>query len=416
MKSQSFTYSDGRLLCEGVDVFDAAAEYGTPLYLYSLAGIREAATRVRSGLEDCDIAFKYAIKANGNIEIVRAIHALGFGADVVSGGELHLALNAGIPAKEIVFAGVGKQEWELLYALEQNVGLVSIESEYELLQWISCRSKFPGSVTKFLIRCNPGLEGSTHPYLTTGAAENKFGIANSRVVQHFAEWQQMFDGALAGLHFHLGSQILDISAFSALCDIALTTVDQVRNTGAVLELLDFGGGVGVRYESDDEPDWRSYKEIVRRLHRVSGLPLILEPGRSIVAECGIALGRVILKKPAHTKDFVVVDLAMNDLIRPALYGAHHEILAVYRGARAASERAADVVGPVCESGDFLGKNRKLPQLEPGDLVAVLTAGAYGYAMASNYNERPRPAEVLVDGSKTTLIRPRESLKLAAGSR
>jgi len=395
-------------MCEGVDVFDAASEYGTPLYLYSLAGIKEAAARITSGLEGCDVAFKYAVKANGNPELISAIHGLGFGADVVSGGELRLCVSAGVPAKDIVFAGVGKQEWELAYALEQKVGLVSIESEYELSNWARLLPKFRNNVTKFLVRCNPEIEGDTHPYLMTGTAENKFGISTGGVVQHFRDWQEMLDGALVGLHFHVGSQILDISAFAALCEIALTTVDQVRNIGVALELLDFGGGVGVSYESDEEADFSSYKEIVRRLFKVSGLPLILEPGRSVVAECGIALGRVILNKPGNTKDFLIVDLAMNDLIRPALYGAHHEIVPIYRGARTGSVKPVDVVGPVCESGDFLGRNRTLPQLEPGDLVAVLTAGAYGYVMASNYNERPRPAEVLVDGDTARLIRRRES--------
>lgn len=407
MKSESFVYTNGRLTCEGLDVVDIAAEYGTPLYLYSLAGIKEAAARLKGGLEDCEIAFKYAVKANGNQEIVRIFRELGFGADVVSGGELHLSLRAGVQPSDIVFAGVGKQRWELEYALEQKVGFISIESEWELSQLADLRSRNRG--TRYLLRCNPSLDGNTHPYLTTGRAENKFGIPIETVRESFTDWYEKLDGALAGVQFHIGSQILDISAFAAVSEVALAFVRHLQEAGAKMEVLNFGGGVGVRYDSDEPVEWDRYKKIVRDLSRDTALPLILEPGRSLVAECGVALGQVLFCKRGTTRDFIISDLAMNDLIRPALYQAHHEILALYRGARNKEGKPVDVVGPVCESGDFVGKHRELPLLEPGDAIAVLTAGAYGYAMASNYNERPRPAEVLVDGNSTRLIRPRERL-------
>lgn len=409
MITGSYTYDGKNLLCEGVDIRELVLRFGSPLYVYSKAGLVEQSKMIQDGLTGIPIQFRFAAKANSNPAIIRTLSEQGFGADVVSAGELKACLAADVKPDDIVFAGVGKQVWELEYALSSQIGLISIESEWEVQHLRDLIGKNGNTATRFLIRCNPDLDGGTHPYLTTGKEENKFGIPAATVIEKYNEWARLLDDRVDGIQIHIGSQILDMSAFAAAADFAVEVIQQLRRCGANLRLLDFGGGVGVRYESNEPVGWESYKNTLRSLHERTGLPLVIEPGRSLVAESGICVGSVIQYKPGRTKDFLIVDLAMNDLIRPALYDAHHEIWPIFQGNRSIGDHLVEVVGPVCESGDFLAKKRNLPELIPGDLIAVLTTGAYGYAMASNYNERGRPAEVLVDGEKALVIREREVL-------
>ena len=406
MITSSYRYSDGTLACEGIDLRELAKKAGTPLYVYSATDIRHNALRIKDGLSEDHFRFRYAVKANSNPELIKLIAGCGFGMDVVSGGELRICLQAGVDPGAIAFAGAGKDDWEMNEALRSNVGHVSLESEWEIAQFRRLLAEVPDSRTRFLVRCNPNVGGGTHPFMITGTDDTKFGILTELVEQHYRRWQQEFGGRIEGLHFHIGSGITDVNFFADAAQMARATVSAVRARGGKVALLNFGGGVGVRYASNDPVDWDAYKQTVRNLQSQLDVDIILEPGKSVVAEAGVLIARVLQFKKGRSKDFVILDAAMNDLLRPALYDAYHEVWPLYEGAREVNDKPVDFVGPVCESGDFLAKNRRSPALQPGDYVAILTAGAYGYSMSSNYNERPSPIEVLVDGEDYRVIRQR----------
>jgi diaminopimelate decarboxylase len=355
------------------------------------------------------IRYKFAVKANTTIEIIKLIQQQGFGADVVSIGEVHAALRAGVHPEDIVFAGMGKTINELRSALEMNIGYISIESDWEYQQ-IQELSADKVSSTRLLIRTNLNVDGSTHPYLTTGREENKFGIDSVLVANNYTKWQAESHLPIDGIQVHIGSQILDIEAFKESAKTIIGFVQELRANGANIDVVDFGGGVGVSYDGLESISLKEYGNVLKNLKASLDVSIFLEPGRYLVAPNGILCGTVIYHKQGKTRDFLITDIAMNDLIRPALYEAFHEIVPFAKGERHASEKPVDIVGPICESGDFIGLNRKFPVLATGDHVLVNTAGAYGYSMASNYNLRPKPAEVLVEKGIMKILRHRQKLE------
>lgn len=406
-----FQYQQNQLYCEDQPLAQLAASEGTPLYVYSQSTILENALaylqQAGNGALVC-----YAVKANGNPAILRLLAQAGLGADVTSGGELFLALHAGFVPEKIIYSGVGKLRHEIEAALEANIRALHVESEMELAQ-IAAIATERQQVARIGVRVNPDIHVETHPYISTGAAQHKFGVSPETAVSlfHFAAqhpWLQP-----VGLAAHIGSQITALEPFAASANFLVGLADELSASGIRLDYLDVGGGLGVAYGSEK---WEVKSEKIGAwVHTVAapihaaGYGLVLEPGRSIVAEAGVLLTQVIYTKAQGEKQFAVVDAAMNDLLRPTLYGAYHEILPVdLTQRRRGTEVVYDVVGPICETGDFLAKDRALPPLAPGDLLAITHVGAYGFAMSSNYNGRLRPAEVLVDGTTTHLIRYRQT--------
>ncbi|MCB9554466.1 MAG: diaminopimelate decarboxylase [Deltaproteobacteria bacterium] len=404
-----FAYHQGRLHCEGVSLDEIARACGTPCYVYSYATFERHFAVFQSALKQVAHLICYSVKANSNGAILRALGGWGAGADVVSGGELYRVLRAGIPAQRVVFSGVGKTAAEISEALEAQILMFNVESAAEL-ELIAAVAKERGCQAPIALRVNPDVDPRTHPYIATGLKDSKFGIPLE------AAWE-LYQRALAeptllvrGIDCHIGSQLTELQP---VVD-ALAAVEQMARRllarGAPLSYVDIGGGLGVPYEVGQTPPTpEAYGEAVTgALKELSalGLTIICEPGRVIAANAGVMLVRVLLVKDNGAKRFVVVDGAMNDLLRPSLYGSHHEIVAVDQR-RQAPPAKVDVVGPICESGDFLAKDRLLPMPQTDDLLAVRTAGAYGFSMASNYNSRPRLAEVLVRGERFAVVRARE---------
>ncbi len=407
----TFEYRAGRLHCEEVPLDAIAREVGTPAFVYSHAAIAQAYDALDRALAPRPHLVCYALKANGNLAVVRALAARGAGADVTSGGELYRALTAGIPASRIVYAGVGKRDDEIAMALEAGILGFNVESEGEL-EAIDAVAARAGRRARVAVRVNPDVDPRTHPYIATGLTESKFGIPMSRALEAYRLALSLRHLDVAGIDCHIGSQLTSLEpmaeAFAKLRAFAL----RVRALGAPLEYVDVGGGVGIPYrEGQTVPSAQAYAKVVLQGVGDLGLTIIVEPGRALVGEAGVLLAQVLFTKPkaggaGGATQFVVVDAAMNDLIRPSLYQAHHDIRPVVE-APGAPPVTADIVGPVCESGDFLARDRALPPVERGALVAVLSAGAYGFAMASNYNARPRAAEVLVHGRDFSVVRSRE---------
>ncbi len=400
-----FHRKDGALWCEDVPVADLARRFGTPLYVYSRRTFIEHYDKLTHAFAGVPHRICYSVKANGNLGILRALAQRGCGADVVSGGELHRALVAGMSPDRIVYSGVGKTVPELELAVRTGILAVNVENVEELrvLSDIAVRM---GRRQGCAFRVNPDVDPHTHDYLTTGRAENKFGIALEDVGQA-ADLAASLPGVdLIGLDFHIGSQILSSGPYQAALRQARQVIEALRGRGFPIHHLDIGGGLAVRYDHERPMTADQFHDDIAHLVRDLDLELILEPGRFIVGPAGILVGQVQFVKQVPGKRFVIVDAGMNDLIRPALYEAVHRIEPVAPSSGQAT--MADVVGPICESGDFLGKDRMLPPLERGDWVAVFTAGAYGFAMASNYNQRPRAAEVLVDGGRIMQVRRRET--------
>jgi len=350
----------------------------------------------------------FALKANSSLAVLRELAILGSGADIVSAGELHRALRAGIPAEKIVFAGVGKREDEIREAIKRSILMFNVESaqELRLIDQIAGRIRKKAAVS---LRVNPNVDAHTHRYISTGMQQHKFGVPIEKAMDHYSLAESLKNLEMIGIHMHLGSQILRATPFSKAMSALLGLIDQLSKRGIQIRYLDMGGGFGIAYGKGQKPlaPDKVAHVIVPKLKR-RDLTLILEPGRSITGDAGILLTRVLYRKKSGNKEFVVVDAGMNDLIRPSLYDAHHEIIPI--ASRNGKSILADVVGPVCETADFLGLRRKLPDLQTGELLAVLNAGAYGYSMSSNYNSRPRAAEVLVDGESYRLIRKRETLR------
>ena len=399
-----FTLQSGSLYCEDVSLADIAAKHGTPTYVYSAASIDAAFREYQTALYGRPHLICYAVKANSNLAILNRLARLGAGFDVVSGGELERVIRAGGDAGKVLFSGVGKTRSELALALDRGIRCFNIESESELRQLADIAGKL-GKTAPVSIRINPDVDAGTHPYISTGLRENKFGVDASTARRLYMMARDSDALNPIGLDCHIGSQILDINPFLESVDFLTAVINDLSKEGIKLSHLDVGGGLGVSYETP-APKIDDY--IAALLDRLStmDLELILEPGRSIVAMAGALLTKVEYLKPTSQRHFAIVDAAMNDLLRPALYGAWQEICPVKP--RSGEVLEWDVVGPVCETADFLGKARPL-SLSEGDLLSIMGAGAYGYSMTSNYNSRPRAAEVLVEGATTHLISERESV-------
>jgi len=402
-----FEYRNGELFCEDVPVKAVARKVGTPFYLYSY-GTFERHFRVFDGaFADMPHLVCYSLKANSNGALVRTVAKLGGGADIVSGGELYRALEAGIPAERIVYSGVGKSAGELRYAIEAGIRMINIESEGEFLVLKKLSRKMKKKVP-VSIRVNPEIDPRTHPYITTGLKKNKFGILWGEAARLYREIAAEDYLAPVGISSHIGSQILELGPFVEAVTSLKSMILELKGLGIAIEMLDIGGGLGISYKDELPPHPDEYARAVRENLGDTGITLIMEPGRVIVGNSGIFVARMLYVKRTAGKTFYIVDGAMNDLVRPSLYNAYHEILPVDENK--GKTLVVDLVGPICESGDFFAKDRELADLKEGSLVAVKGAGAYGFAMSSNYNSRRRAAEVLVKGSEFYVVRKRETLK------
>jgi diaminopimelate decarboxylase len=405
----SFTYRDGQLHAEDVPLAAIAERHGTPTYVYSTAVLRARYRAYVDAFADLAPVVCYALKANSNQAVIATFAREGAGADIVSLGEMKRALAAGIPASRIVFAGVGKTAEEMRAALAAGIMQFNVESEPEL-RMLSGVAEAMGTKAPVALRVNPDVDAGTHAKITTGKAENKFGIEMAQAQDVAALARSLPGISLEALSVHIGSQLTAMApfraAFARLGDLAR----RLNATGPGLRRLDFGGGVGVVYRDETPPDLAAYAAAVREAVAGLDVGIVLEPGRSLVAEAGVLLARVIRVKEGTAKRFAIVDAAMNDLIRPTLYEAWMPIMPVRAPREGANLSPMDVVGPICETGDYLARDRDMPPLADGDLVVVGAAGAYGSAMGSTYNSRPLAAEVLVSGSRTALVRPREDIE------
>lgn len=403
----AFEYIDNTLHCDGVALPEIAERAGTPAYVYSAAAILGRFREYDRAFGGHPHTVCYAVKANSNLTILRMLAREGAGFDIVSGGELFRVLRAGGDPRKVVFSGVGKTPDEIDYALANGIHTFNSESEPELSLINSLASRH-GVKARVALRVNPDVDASTHPYISTGLREHKFGIDISEVEEVYARALSCDHLVLEGVSCHIGSQLLDPTPYMEAVDRMIALVARLRERGVPITHLDLGGGLGVPYREHDQPP--SIASIVCGiLQRVKQLDVtvMVEPGRSIVGEAGVLLTRVLYRKQNGAKEFIVVDAAMNDLIRPALYQSHHDIKPVRLHATPGMLQA-DVVGPVCESGDFFARDRDLPPVFPGDLLALMTAGAYGFVQASNYNSRPRVAEILVEDGAWRIIRERET--------
>ena len=402
-----FVRTDGQLLCGSVPAAELAARFGTPLYVYDVAHISERVRIFSEAFAGVEHLLAYSVKANGNLSILRLLAGLGCGADITSGGELFRARRAGISPDRIVFAGVGKTSAEIALALEADILAFNVESrgELERIDAVACDM---GVRARFAVRVNPDVHAATpHHYTRTGHSETKFGVpwADTRPLYRWARGREHLEPV--GIDVHIGSQIVDPTPYVAALDRVLELVGDLADDGIGLDFLDIGGGFGISYDGGPGLDPPALAAEIGPPVSDAGLRLVLEPGRALVGEAGVLLTRVEYVKRTADKTFVIVDGGMSELIRPSHYGGYHAIERV-AASRGSSTEPVDVVGPICETGDFLALDREMEVPEPGDLLAVRTAGAYGFAMASNYNGRRRPAEAMVDGSDVTLIRRRET--------
>ena len=419
----SFGYRDGKLYCEDVDLARAADEFGTPLYIYSAGTILDHFTRLDAALASLDHLICYAVKANSNRAILKLLADAGAGFDIVSGGELFRAINAGADPQKCTFAGVGKTRDEIEYALDQRVHSFNVESEAEL-ERIDQIARQKNMRAPIALRVNPDVDPHTHKYISTGSHENKFGIALSDAPAVYQRAAKMPNLEIVGIQMHIGSQITEAGPFAAAINKLAPLARDLRSKYGI-KFFSIGGGMGIIYrralESGSGKWWqdhggeasafsvRDYANAIIPPLRELGLRVLVEPGRFIVGNAGAVLTRVLYIKSAGQKKFVIVDAGMNDLIRPALYQGYHQIVPVEQTKTEREIARIDIVGPVCESGDFFALDREMPEVREGDLLAILSAGAYGFTMASNYNSRPLPAEALVRGNKVSLIRKRQAL-------
>jgi len=413
-----FNYKNGKLFAENVNVKDIAKEVGTPVYIYSRATFEDHLHKIHTAYSSLDTLVCYSVKACGNINILRLMAEAGSGFDIVSGGELYRVLQAGGDPARTVYAGVGKTDIEIIEALEAGIGYFNIESEAELENLVALAAQ-RGKRPKVALRVNPDVDYKTHVYLTTGKKETKFGVDIDRAVKVFNKYGDSPAADMCAIHVHLGTGGKKIDPYVEAVRKILPLIDKLRSEGHTVEALDLGGGYGADYESGTVPSAAEYAAGIVPLLKEKKLKLILEPGKSICANAGIMLTRVLYIKQGGSKKFVIVDAGMNDLIRPSLYDAFHFIWPAEVGENFLPDQrnmelkmegteVVDVVGPICEGADFFAKDRNLPPTKRGDLLSVFTAGAYGFTMSSNYNARGRAAEVLVDGDKFSVIRKRET--------
>ena len=407
-REEGFHYRDGDLYCEDVHIGDLCAKHGTPLYVYSHAALTGQYTALAEAFEGSDPAICYSVKSNSNIAVVRSLARLGAGADIVSGGEMHRALKAGVPPEMLVYAGVGKTDREIGDALAAGILLFNIESVPEAYA-IDRVARGMGVTAPVALRVNPDVDAQTHRHTTTGKKGTKFGVDIDRAVSVYKELNELPNLDLCGVHVHLGSPVTTLSAYEVALDRVAALVRSLRDVGiASVRMLNVGGGLGIAYRDETPIDVGEYAACLRRHADDLNCRLILEPGRFISGASGIMCTQVVYRKEAGHKTFIIVDGAMNDLIRPALYDGYHAIRPVVGAGR--DTETVDVVGPVCESGDFLAKDRDMERAEQGDVLAVFSAGAYGFVMSSNYNSRPRAAEVLVMGAAASVVRERETVE------
>ena len=402
-----FNYRQQQLCAEDVSAAEIAAEYGTPCYVYSRATLERHWRAFDDAFKGQAHLICYAVKANSNLAILNLLARLGSGFDIVSIGEMQRVLAAGGKPEKIVFSGVGKREDEILAALKVGIRCFNVEVSGELDR-IDRLAKTLGVIAPVSFRVNPDVDAKTHPYISTGLKENKFGIDIEQAIHEYRRATKMTHIEVVGIDCHIGSQLTETAPFLDALDRVLALVDQLQSEDIILRHLDLGGGLGICYRDEQPPSPAEYiSALLQRLGN-RDFEIMLEPGRAIVGNAGILLTKVEYLKPSADKNFAIVDAAMNDLVRPSLYGAWQDIIPVNANSTE-KQQIWDIVGPVCETGDFLGKNREL-KIKSGDLLAVRSAGAYGFTMSSNYNSRPRPVEVMVDGNQVHLIRARESLQ------
>jgi diaminopimelate decarboxylase len=402
-----FAYSQHDYYCEQVPLADLAQRVGTPAYVYSSEVIRSNYRAYMEAFSDLPHMVCYAVKANSSLAVLALLAKAGAGFDIVSGGELYRVLEAGGEPAKVVFSGVGKTAAEVEFALGKGICAFNCESDAELALIDSMAAR-RGVEAAFSIRVNPDVDAVTHPYISTGLSQHKFGIGIGDAMQVYEQSRRFRNLRAEGVSCHIGSQILDPSPILEAVDKVLALAAALREKGHPIRNLDLGGGLGVAYHAGEQaPEIRAFVECLRVRVRSSGLRVMVEPGRSIVGPAGVLLTRVLYRKKNGSKEFIVVDAAMNDLIRPSLYRAHHEIVPVRKNRLPPVK--ADVVGPVCETGDFLARDREMANVMPGDYLAVNTAGAYGFVLSSNYNSRPRAPEVMVDGNRWRVVRQRETL-------
>ncbi|HOA82396.1 MAG TPA: diaminopimelate decarboxylase [Thermodesulfovibrio thiophilus] len=402
-----FTYKNNELYAEDIAVSELVREFGTPLYIYSYATLIRHIRAYEEAFCEVPHIICYAVKANSNLAILSLCAELGIGADIVSGGELFRALKAGIKPFRIVFAGVGKTEQEIEYALKNNILMFNVESEAELYKINEVAKKLKKHACVAL-RVNPDIDPKTHKYIATGLRTSKFGIPIEKALEYYKLAKSLKNIKIIGIHKHIGSQITDTSAYVEALSKILSLYDKLAKYDVDIEYIDIGGGLGITYKDEEPPLPKDLANALIPLIKSKKGKIIVEPGRSIVGNAGILVTKVLYTKETGSKNFIIVDAGMNDLIRPSLYGSYHEILPVTPDKR--QKIVTDIVGPICESGDFLAKDREIEKITPGEHLAVMSAGAYGFSMSSNYNSRPRAAEVLVKGENYALIRKRETYK------
>ncbi|MDR2460227.1 MAG: diaminopimelate decarboxylase [Deltaproteobacteria bacterium] len=401
-----FEYKSGILHVEDIPVEKLAEEYGTPLFVYSGANFSKNLKELEAAFGDVRHLLCYSVKAASNISLLQKVASFGMGADIVSGGELYRALKAGIPSGRIVYSGVGKTAQEMAEALDAGIFMFNLESSEEM-HLLSVIAEDKRLVAPISFRVNPDVDPLTHPYIATGLKDSKFGIPIAEAPFLFAEAKKIPSLKIIGLDCHIGSQLTSTEPFTDTVKILIQLMGSLREEGINIRYLDIGGGLGINYSNEVPPTAFEYAEAITKVTKqLENVTLILEPGRSVVGNSCILVTRVIYNKVTPAKHFVVVDAAMNDLIRPSLYGSYHKIVPTNQLGVLPTKKVT-VVGPICESGDFLAKDRDLPEVLQGELVAIFGAGAYGFSMSSNYNSRPRAAEVLVDGGVARLIRQRE---------
>ncbi|MBO6687227.1 MAG: diaminopimelate decarboxylase [Alphaproteobacteria bacterium] len=403
-----FNYEDGHLHCEGVDLNEIADEIGTPVYVYSTATLRRHARVIAAAFDGMDCLIAYSVKANGNLAVLKTLASEGCGADVVSGGELRRALAAGIPANRIVFSGVGKTREEMALGLETGIHQFNVESGAELIE-LSEVAMGLGKVAPVALRVNPDVAAGGHPNISTGKAGDKFGVPWADAPELYHQMKVLPGVEAVGVDVHIGSQIGDLEPMRAAFKKTIGLVKFLREAGHNLKRIDLGGGLGIPYQSSDSPAPPSdYAQMIREVTEGLGLQVILEPGRVIAGNAGVMVSEVLYHKPAPDRTFLIIDAGMNDLMRPALYQAHHDILPLAEPKADTPQTTYDIVGPICESTDKFAAQRKMPEVPAGGRIAFMSSGAYGAVLSSQYNARPLVAEVLVDGDQYALVRRRPS--------